>query len=76
MVIPGTFLSKLSFKDFSNIFLKKVTEDELQTKGQIEQSNGLFIDCINKSLKKIGSWFDISTIIHKIFETNPSFHVK
>ena len=52
MVIPGIFLSKLSFEDFWNIFLKKVTEDQLQTKGQIEQSNDLFIDCINKSLKK------------------------
>ena len=52
MVIYGTFSSKLIFEDFWNIFLKTVTENQLQTKGQIEQSNDLFINCISKSLNK------------------------
>ena len=46
MVIYDKFSSKLIFEDFWKIFLKKVTEDQLQTRGQIEQSNGLFIDLL------------------------------
>ena len=61
MVIYGKFSSKLIFEDFWNIFLQKVTEDQLQTKGQMHG---------------FGACFDISTIVHKIFETNPSFYVK
>ena len=45
--------------------------------GQLCQKNGTFSPQIMKSIPLINSpYLDSSTIAHKIFETNSSFHVK